>query len=527
MQFSTAERGQYTPKSTVAWLGIAAVLGSLAGLLWWHGAQQAELAEKSSDDVAEIELTQLRAEIGRAHFDEYTARLFEPFGAASSAEVALATQRRLEVTTEGLLKLEELGKGSGTQADNARQVVDVFDQYGSRVADAEISKIGSGGSVMQFEGIDPADSPPSAVDSLNELIWLDQVAFLIVHEVAFASFGQTPVDASEDVSSELEEFGRYVIDNGGYLGQDSAEPLADGWIPLDVVEANYERALDTINQVIAETDLWEADQWVRSLADGTTTPPPHDVAKLTAQVAPKVQEIRQIVDGEANDLLALNQAQFSSSSSTANFARYTAAAALLVALACLAVVIADFRHRSKLLLRKANVDPLTQVGNRNVLEAEADDYLRDSELDEHLVVMIDMDQFKVANDTYGHAAGDQLLQQLARGLQRIASSLEVAESTVVRLGGDEFVVTLHNQGKIDSVVLTTKLEDLRSEIVRHDDDEIPLRFSYGIAVASGSPNLQQMLDAADLRAYQEKSARLAARQADLSELQQRLDSASS
>jgi two-component system cell cycle response regulator len=85
-------------------------------------------------------------------------------------------------------------------------------------------------------------------------------------------------------------------------------------------------------------------------------------------------------------------------------------------------------------------DPLTGLSNRRYfnaeLEAEIDRVARSGEA--ALLLMLDIDHFKSVNDTYGHAAGDQVLQAVARALQSCVRPMD----TLARYGGEEFAVVL-------------------------------------------------------------------------------------
>ena len=88
-------------------------------------------------------------------------------------------------------------------------------------------------------------------------------------------------------------------------------------------------------------------------------------------------------------------------------------------------------------------DPLTQLGNRRVLDKALTSAMSSGkEKSLSALVMLDLDRFKLLNDTYGHAMGDQLLIEVA---YRVKESVK-AEDTVVRLGGDEFVVLVAELG---------------------------------------------------------------------------------
>jgi diguanylate cyclase (GGDEF)-like protein len=95
-------------------------------------------------------------------------------------------------------------------------------------------------------------------------------------------------------------------------------------------------------------------------------------------------------------------------------------------------------HERDVMERAALSDPLTGLANRRMLMSMADyEIARHQRTDARfVVVMLDLDGFKQVNDRYGHAAGDQLLREVAEGLTQELRS----QDTVARLGGDEFCV---------------------------------------------------------------------------------------
>ncbi len=95
------------------------------------------------------------------------------------------------------------------------------------------------------------------------------------------------------------------------------------------------------------------------------------------------------------------------------------------------------------------------------------------------VLFLDLDRFKVINDSLGHGVGDRLLQALAR---RIASTLR-SEDTVARLGGDEFTLLLPNVGRVEDVTLVAeKLLEAVRRPVRIDNSELFVSASIGISL---------------------------------------------
>ncbi|HEV8077235.1 MAG TPA: EAL domain-containing protein, partial [Marinobacter sp.] len=107
------------------------------------------------------------------------------------------------------------------------------------------------------------------------------------------------------------------------------------------------------------------------------------------------------------------------------------------------VVIQDITHSRQLqqqLSFQAIHDPLTGLINRREFERCLQSLIQDVEhnASEHLLCYLDLDQFKIVNDTCGHQAGDELLKQLAKTLKPMLRQSD----TLARLGGDEFGVLL-------------------------------------------------------------------------------------
>lgn len=107
------------------------------------------------------------------------------------------------------------------------------------------------------------------------------------------------------------------------------------------------------------------------------------------------------------------------------------------------IVLRDMTNEMDYISRlawQATHDPLTNLPNRREFEARLADALVESidTGEHHAVAMLDLDQFKVVNDTCGHVAGDELLRHMA---ERLRQSLHRGEM-VARLGGDEFAILL-------------------------------------------------------------------------------------
>jgi diguanylate cyclase (GGDEF)-like protein/PAS domain S-box-containing protein len=119
------------------------------------------------------------------------------------------------------------------------------------------------------------------------------------------------------------------------------------------------------------------------------------------------------------------------------------------------------------------------------------------------VLLLDLDDFKIVNDSWGHAAGDVVLMEVG---QRLASTLSTSEM-VGRLGGDEFIiVSAVGAGEEDWADLAGRLIGALSRPFHVEDSEIHLGVSVGIAVfPRDGATAGQLVRCADLAMYQAKS----------------------
>jgi diguanylate cyclase (GGDEF)-like protein len=147
------------------------------------------------------------------------------------------------------------------------------------------------------------------------------------------------------------------------------------------------------------------------------------------------------------------------------------------------------------LRQEKNIDPLTGVMNRNIL--------KDLSLGLYdYVAMLDMDNFKQINDTYGHALGDELLIKLAQILRRNLRQSDL----IIRYGGDEFALVLGNMGRTDNTLegVNRILERIARQYASINP-EMALGFSYGVGKIDG--DISTALVEADQKMYVMKSSR--------------------
>lgn len=166
--------------------------------------------------------------------------------------------------------------------------------------------------------------------------------------------------------------------------------------------------------------------------------------------------------------------------------------------------VTEVRSLAAQLSYQASHDTLTGLVNRNEFEQRLRQALSNARAEHHEYAMcyMDLDQFKVINDTCGHAAGDELLKQLAARLK----SLIRDSDTLARLGGDEFGVlfdgcTLDKAHDIASKLLSA----VREMRFAWDNKTFEVGVSIGVVPINAlSGNLSNVMSAADTACYEAK-----------------------
>ncbi|MFN9450813.1 MAG: putative bifunctional diguanylate cyclase/phosphodiesterase [Rubrivivax sp.] len=160
--------------------------------------------------------------------------------------------------------------------------------------------------------------------------------------------------------------------------------------------------------------------------------------------------------------------------------------------------------------RLAFFDPLTQLPNRRLLLERLEQAIGQTHSSGRCAALlfIDIDHFKTINDTRGHAAGDQLLVEVAQRLRQTARTGD----TVARLGGDEFVSLLvdldsHTETAVaQAMKVGRKLLDVLDDCYQLGNYSFSTSASMGVAVMDGSQSVSDVLQQADLAMYDAKRA---------------------
>ena len=150
-------------------------------------------------------------------------------------------------------------------------------------------------------------------------------------------------------------------------------------------------------------------------------------------------------------------------------------------------------------------DPLTGLRNRRCMDRKLDEIRTGDYSDQELIAMhIDLDRFKIANDTHGHHAGDEILKTIAKVLVEVVSPSDL----IFRVGGDEFLVLSWENATLE------KASHLADSIIRgasvpvlYNGSELQVSASIGVAFLSQSEHDPEvLLSNADLALYDAKAA---------------------
>lgn len=162
--------------------------------------------------------------------------------------------------------------------------------------------------------------------------------------------------------------------------------------------------------------------------------------------------------------------------------------------------VVKLREKFKLL---AHTDELTGIYNRRFLFETAERELKRARRYQTQVsaIVIDIDRFKMVNDTFGHAQGDDVLIKVVKACQSCIRETDL----LGRIGGDEFVIVTPDSGRDNALQITQRLR----KAVQFLDLELPQQFdltlSIGVAVSQDEEGFDQLLARADRALYRVKA----------------------
>jgi diguanylate cyclase (GGDEF)-like protein len=171
--------------------------------------------------------------------------------------------------------------------------------------------------------------------------------------------------------------------------------------------------------------------------------------------------------------------------------------------ASLQAEVTTYESKLKAAEQLAQQDPLTGLANRRSVEERIQWRIEHEQV--FCVVMVDLNDFKQVNDTYGHLAGDDLLKQFSQELRSNIRSTDI----VGRWGGDEFIVVLDS----DLATAATQIERVKKWALGEytvqsaagaAKTKVRVGASIGVALWQKPQTMQELIGSADAAMYQEK-----------------------
>jgi len=152
----------------------------------------------------------------------------------------------------------------------------------------------------------------------------------------------------------------------------------------------------------------------------------------------------------------------------------------------------------------ANNDPLLNCLNRRAFFERFEPMLAHCQRHQHpfTLVMMDIDNFKIFNDKFGHRFGDQTLLITASVFEKA-----IRESDIfARYGGDEFILALPNTNQENALGLLSRIQKDMAKLAASPDSDFSVTISFGLTSLTEKSNVDNLLNQADIALYQAKSA---------------------
>jgi diguanylate cyclase (GGDEF)-like protein len=163
--------------------------------------------------------------------------------------------------------------------------------------------------------------------------------------------------------------------------------------------------------------------------------------------------------------------------------------------------LADQQIQAEVFRRLAMFDPLTGLYNRRFAEQRLKAEISRSHRRGHplTVILTDLNQFKEINDTYGHQAGDTVLKEFAKRLNRVTRGADLA----VRWGGDEFMMILVDCEPAQIPAILARLQDFTVEV---QGRELPISLAIGWKAYKSGDKVEDLIEGADRMLYLDKGS---------------------
>jgi len=166
--------------------------------------------------------------------------------------------------------------------------------------------------------------------------------------------------------------------------------------------------------------------------------------------------------------------------------------------------ISDVKKYQDRLKHLAATDSMSKLYNRRYFTEVSQGVIRESHIEKQnlSLIILDIDRFKIINDTYGHKIGDDVIITLAKKLKKSVRKDDI----IARVGGDEFVILLPNADQSNAACIAEKIrkEILNTPIKTDDKEPLTFTISLGLSTLEKNDNLDSLLQRADKMLYLSK-----------------------
>ena len=152
---------------------------------------------------------------------------------------------------------------------------------------------------------------------------------------------------------------------------------------------------------------------------------------------------------------------------------------------------------------KAEMDAMTRIYNKVATKERINNFIKNSRnQDKHALLIVDMDNFKKINDTFGHLKGDEVLKEGVGHLKNMFRGDDI----IGRIGGDEFVVFMSNVTSREDIVNKAKsIGKAFRKTYSEDGEEVTVSASIGISIfPMDGDDYEELLDKSDKALYEVK-----------------------
>lgn len=162
-------------------------------------------------------------------------------------------------------------------------------------------------------------------------------------------------------------------------------------------------------------------------------------------------------------------------------------------------LLQEIKLQKEELERIAYYDALTKLYSRSFFEEILKKHLEilERKKSSSTLILIDVDDFKMINDTYGHSVGDKVLEFVGKCLSSVVRSSDIT----ARFGGDEFIIVLNESNAYQAVNVVQRIKDA---IHSQNPFKFSIGISYGVAEFSGKSDYEAALKSADSALYEMK-----------------------